>query len=566
MADLRDRVFSDFVRNRQDERDDRRDVSVSSERDRERSQRTTQESSPTPSPSQRIACVDVPALPLQLVLREHPTWRDDPVVVVEDDRPQSRVLWLNLAADRLRIERGMRFNQAEAVASRLRAAVVPDEQIRCVADEILRLLLRFTPNVEPASGTPGIFWLDASGLGALHPGRSGLDEWAGRIHAALADRGFDSSVVVGFQRARACAIARARAGRSLVLDDPREERRLAEAVPLARLDISPRLRDQMALLGVRTLADFLQLRAGDLLTRYGEEAARLHREASGDVGAPLAPARPLDAVRVEVEIDPPDDSLPRLVFAMKRALRDAAALLAARSEAVTAMRLALRLDRAPAREERIETAAPTLDVTRLSDLVWLRLASVRLAAPVESVVMEMESVRVHPRQIALLQIEREIERRPRDIEAASRALARVKAAFGSDAVACARIVRRHLPEASFRWEPVTRVRLPRCDRRERDGLGALDHSAAGAAAPLTLVRDLYAAPIPLPPIPGHEPEAWLGARGAVERIHGPFRVSGGWWRRRVERDYYFVETKRGEILWVFLDRVRRRWFLHGAVV
>jgi protein ImuB len=352
-----------------------------------------------------------------------------------------------------------------------------------------------------------------------------------------------------------------------VLDDPREERRLAESVPLARLDISPKLRDQMALLGVRTLAGFLQLRAGDLLTRYGEEAARLHRDASGDTGIPIAPARPYDAVRVEVEIDPPDDSLPRLVFALKRALRDATALLAARSEAVIAMRLALRQGRAPAREERIETAAPTLDVTRLSDLVSLRLESVRLAAPVESVVIEVESVRVHAQQIALLQIESQCERRPRDIEAANRALARVKAALGSDAVVCARLVKRHLPEASFRWEPVTRVRFPERDRRERARLGDFDPSASGApAALLTLVRDLYAAPIPLPPIPEHEPEAWLGARGVVERIHGPFRVSGGWWRRRVERDYYFVETQRGEILWVFLDRVRRRWFLHGAVV
>ncbi len=30
----------------------------------------------------RIACVDVPALPLQLVLRSHPEWGDEPVVVV----------------------------------------------------------------------------------------------------------------------------------------------------------------------------------------------------------------------------------------------------------------------------------------------------------------------------------------------------------------------------------------------------------------------------------------------------------------------------------------------------
>ena len=46
-------------------------------------------------------------------------------------------------------------------------------------------------------------------------------------------------------------------------------------------------------------------------------------------------------------------------------------------------------------------------------------------------------------------------------------------------------------------------------------------------------------------------------------MQGPHRVSGGWWVRTVERDYYFVTTEAGEILWVFYDRVRRAWYLHG---
>lgn len=49
------------------------------------------------------------------------------------------------------------------------------------------------------------------------------------------------------------------------------------------------------------------------------------------------------------------------------------------------------------------------------------------------------------------------------------------------------------------------------------------------------------------------------------RMHGPFRISGGWWVKTVERDYYYVETQRGDVLWVFYDRPRRRWFLHGFV-
>jgi protein ImuB len=51
----------------------------------------------------------------------------------------------------------------------------------------------------------------------------------------------------------------------------------------------------------------------------------------------------------------------------------------------------------------------------------------------------------------------------------------------------------------------------------------------------------------------------------VVRRFGPHRISGGWWARTVERDYWYVETQRGDLLWIFYDRPRRRWFLHAEV-
>jgi len=46
---------------------------------------------------------------------------------------------------------------------------------------------------------------------------------------------------------------------------------------------------------------------------------------------------------------------------------------------------------------------------------------------------------------------------------------------------------------------------------------------------------------------------------------GPYVVSGGWWARPVHREYHFAETLRGDLLWVYYDRQRRRWFLQGEV-
>ena len=45
----------------------------------------------------------------------------------------------------------------------------------------------------------------------------------------------------------------------------------------------------------------------------------------------------------------------------------------------------------------------------------------------------------------------------------------------------------------------------------------------------------------------------------------PSRVSGAWWVRTVERDYYYAQTQHGELLWIYFDRPRGRWFLHGIV-
>jgi protein ImuB len=49
------------------------------------------------------------------------------------------------------------------------------------------------------------------------------------------------------------------------------------------------------------------------------------------------------------------------------------------------------------------------------------------------------------------------------------------------------------------------------------------------------------------------------------RIVGPDVLSGGWWRREFHRDYYFAETVRGDLLWLFYDHRRRQWLLHGRV-
>ncbi|MBV1861725.1 MAG: hypothetical protein KUG77_25115 [Nannocystaceae bacterium] len=490
----------------------------------------------------RIACVDVPALPLQLLLGQQPQWQPYPCVVVRDDRPQGVILWANAHARRHRILPGMTFAAARSLSTELRAAVVEPHKIDEAVAKLHLTLCNFTPRVEPSTREPGVFWVDPSGMVPLY---GSIEQWGNTLTEALRAAGWVASVVVGFHRYRAYALARTAGPRRMqVQPSPHIESRRAAKVPLSALGISPKLRDHLMVLGIRTLGSFLRLPAAELPTRFGSEATNLHALAS-DRWAPMQP-RPLqDPVEGELQFEPPDGDHMRLLFGLKGKLHELVKQLATRHQALSMLHLQLKLDHAGTSDQYIEPAGPTLDVVSLLELVRLRLESITLPAPIEEVRLRLEGTDATTEQLALFRTQSQ-----RDLDAANRAVARLRAAYGPESVTRATLRSAHLPEASYTWEPVQQIGFP---------------SVTAPSEALPLCRRVLPRPLPLPARPRHEPEAWLGRRGTVASLDGPYRVSGGWWVRTVERDYYFAHTSTGETLWIFYDRPRRRWMLHGFV-
>jgi protein ImuB len=479
---------------------------------------------------ERLACVSLAEFPLQLLLWRHPEWAAHPMAVVAEDRPQGLILWVNEAARRAGVLSGLRYAVGCSLTAELRAGVVPPAEIAEVVAALTERLGRFTPEVEPSSEEPGIFWLSGAGLGRLY---ASLEEWARAIAADLGSAGFRVTVVVGFTRFGTYVVASAREG-TIVFENPAQERAVAQRVRLDRLDLDPNLRDTLSKLGMATVGALLSLPAGGLFERFGPEAYRFHRAASGDLWAPLQPYHAEEPVRQSLILDHPETDATRLLFLVKRLLHLLLAALAARGEALAGLTLRLLLDGRGWRDERVCPAASTLDAVQVLDIVRLRLEAAALPAGVIEIELTASGVPATPEQLRLF-----AERPRRDLDAANRSLARVRATFGDGAVVRVRLTDGHLPEASFRWEPLDRVVLPR--PRE--------------VALRSLVRRIFLRPVVLPTSPRH-PSVTL---------HGPHIVSGGWWTREVHREYYFAETRHGELLWVFYDPDRQRWFLHGKV-
>jgi protein ImuB len=434
----------------------------------------------------RWACVNVPALPLQLLLQRHPAWRHEPVAVVTDDRPQGVITWVNRQARRAGIVPGMRYATGLSLAATLRAGVLAPAEITASVEMLSARLYEYTPGVEPASSEPGVFWSDATGVSHRY---GSMHAWAHAVHATIRALGLQATVVVGFSRFGVAALAKARHD-------------------------------------VVVFADLL----------------------AGHAWEPLQSIHPTTPLQESMEFDTPETDATRLLFPLKTILDRLRMAVAARRAAITALRLDFVLDDRTRQTVWIRPAAPTLDGRELLDLLRLRLETLSLSAGVTALTVTMEETPATEEQLRLFP---EAERR--DLTAANRALARLRAMFGEDAVRRVRLREGHLPEARWAWERLDAVVRPQPQ----------------VVALRPVMRRILLHPSLLPPPPRAQRDVgWLPVgpeAGPVVRLVGPDVLSGGWWRREIQRDYYFAETQRGDLLWLFYDRRRRQWFLHRRV-
>ena len=504
----------------------------------------------------RLACVDLPAFPLQLLLRRHPDWAGCPAAVVAEDKPQGLVLWVNEKARQSGVLPGLRYAAALSLTSTLRAGVVaPAESEKAVA-ELTERLLRFTPEVEPCKQEPGVFWLGGSGLQRLY---ASPKKWASAIDRELRAQSFSFNLAVGFTRFGSYAAAKTKAGIT-IFRDRAEEDKAARQVPLNRLNIEPKFRDALFKLGIKTVGDLLSLPPGGLRERFGKEAHRLYRLAAGDLWTPFEPQAPVEPARQKYLLDEPEEDSTRLLFLIKQLLHPLLTVLAARHQALVTLWLSLLIDHGDCFKEPLRPAAPTLDAVQILDLVRLRLESLQPAAGVIEIELQAEACAATSEQLRLF-----VEKPTRDLDAANRALARLRAEFGPKAVVSAKLADGHLPEARFTWQPLTHVMFPKNVLNGAKRLNDLN----GWNSSKVLIRRVNAKPICLAGGPYHSHEdGWLilgPKHGAIDKLTGPYVFAGGWWNKEIQREYYYAETRGGDLLWLYYDRVRRRWYWQGAV-
>ncbi len=500
-----------------------------------------------------MACVDIAAFPLQLLYRRQPSWREQAAAVVAEDKPQGLITCVNEHARAQGVLPGQRFAQALSLAPTLRASTVGAAEIAAGVADLHERLLRFSPAVEPYTEEAGVFWLDGTGLMRLF---GSLEAWADAILHELQSAGFVASLAIGPTRFTTYALARARARAVTVMADAAQAHAAARKVDLARLGIAANLREQLRRLGVVTVGQLAQLPAGGMMRRFGAHAYRLHQLAAGTSWDPLRAQDTRQRFENQVHFDDPERNTDRLVFACKSALDPMLARLARAGRALSALEWAMVLDHGTSIEEEpahrpveyrdIRPAEPTLDARLLLRLLHLRLESAPPPAGVREIRLRAVDVAATREQLELFR-----HRPKRDLAAANQALASLRAVLGERAVLKATVREGHLPEARYGFETLAKV--VKATPRPADAR--------------YMIRRIHRRARMLPPQEHrYRDDGWLLGSveaGPVTKVVGPYVLSGGWWHKEVFREYHYAETRRGDVLWVYYDRRRRRWFEHG---
>lgn len=497
----------------------------------------------------RWACINIFEFPLQVLLNNFPQWREHPVAVVDDDRPSGRIEYVNEHARKKGVRPGHRYAAALSLEPQLRAASVQENDLEDAILAITTHLLLFSPEIEPHAYAPGIYWLNAGGLEKLF---QSLEGWGREIGESVAGAGYWHRLVIGYSRFGTYALSKKRNTQDRVssihiLSDPVQEAVAARTVPLEALGLSSRLLDKVLKLGLEKLDDFLKLPAAGLFERFGKEAYDLHQLADNPDCNTLCPYEPREPVRSRIILDYAESDAVRLTFLIKNELHLLIASLAARCCALMSLRITLRFESKEVDEEILKPAEPTLDERRIIDLIRLRFESSQFSGGVTEIGLIVEDAEATTEQLRLFD-----QVSTRSSREANRALARVRAAFGNDTVCTVEVTDAHLPEARFRFFPMAHLRHAQCHRKRET----------------PLVRRIYRQVTPfIDPKNTTDRDTFIAGMemGKVRSITGPDVISGGWWQREVQREYFYVETEQGQILWVFYDRVRRRWRLQGKV-
>jgi protein ImuB len=487
---------------------------------------------------------------------------------------------ITAAGARAQIRAGMTVTEAQSRCAVLE--VFPWDQV-VIDEEIRRATAAFlgaSPQVTPVAGSPGMWWVGASGFETL-----GSEQSLAATLLALARRWHPEARVA---IADSCVAARAgtweptpqaprptpHALPHVTIIPPGTDRAYLASAPIGLISMDESMAEALSALGIRTAGALAALPPDDIEQRWGAAGLLSWRLARGEDRRRPGLATTEYPRTVSADLVPSVELMEPVLFLVRAALDRLVNGLVTDGRAAATLAITLTLDDARG----ASTTAPSHTITR----------EVRLAHPMARLVPLFERCRalldrwplpapvcgVAVAVVATAPLAGEqgdlLDPSWHDPAAADAAFARLRAELGADAIVVPVVADEHRPERAGAW-----VALGDTERPEARGRGPERRSAvrsqsiarphAPGPAPQALSAESRVTSHDDSSVPSctrllENPEPvdvecadgqprvlwWRGRRMRIEHPAGPERLAGDWWKDQYARDYWRCEDPEGE--------------------
>jgi protein ImuB len=523
----------------------------------------------------RLACVYVPDLALQAILRRDPEHRDDAVALSDGPGERARVIAATAKARQAGVRPGLTASQARAVAAarlgvdRLRVVAAQSADTAATVAALADLGYGFAPRVESAGER---IYFDVGELTQLFP--HGERAIAQAIGAQARRLGLEVQIGIASSRAVARVAAQAARADEIVVVPAGAERAFLAPVPIATLLAAglppvlakdPRVQSgELAALftrwGIETLGALAALPAAEVTLRLGRTGAFMHALARGSAEEPFAPQLPPDALEEGTEIDYPVAEIEPLAFILRGLFDRALGRLGCRGLACAGVGLRFKLDPHGFDVRDIALAAPTRETGTILELVRLDLARRPPAAPVVGISALLLPARVRAAQLDFF---RPPGPAPEKLAAT---LSRLTALVGAENVGAPALLDTFREEAvAIRPFALDPAHAPAGETQIHNSDRAADRDEDRDGLSLGFRR--FRPPRPVEVLMDRDGPNALRGQDVAARVlvaAGPYRSSGSWWTEEAfSRDYWDVHASDGAVYRVHQDRSTGTWFLDG---
>lgn len=301
------------------------------------------------------------------------------------------------------------------------------------------------------------------------------------------------------------------------------------------LSISPAQKQKLLSTGIEHLAQLQSLPGSAINRRFGMDLGSYLQRLLGLRPDPRPLFEPPATFRQSLEFLAPVKQKQGLQKAIESLCQSLSRFLQARQLQTQLLRWQCRLDDQSDAVFEVQLSTPANDLKRFLSLTQLRLESLSLREGV--VAISLSAGQVSQARQAVLSLFNQ-----QATLSAEALIERLETRLGDNSVKGITELDQHLPERAWQW----------VDLKQKS-------TAAGSAAAKKL-RPLWLLPHPIRISSQKDQPYW---RGNLTLLSATERIEGQWWQSPVSRDYFIARASQGQVCWLYRERGKGQWFLHG---